>query len=253
MRMPVLPFLALAAPLALAACNQPTSGANDDTANAIAAGMTANEEAAAADTDTDTADVPPAIAAPAVPADAPAEQAVPLTEAAEAAATIASDPTVTRVEWGDGWAWKRDGQIVRTASRDGKRVSYFHPGTDHPYLVQDGGESYGYDDNGRLAHVYDHNGRPGAPSAAQRGDADRLNTQARQDRDHARTAPPHQAPDRKPPPRPAPSGSRGHDHDPHPAPTPSPTPAGHDRHGGGQQGNGDHRDGEHDRDSRSGR
>jgi hypothetical protein len=193
MRPIILPLTALAAALGLTACQQ-TATPDDNNADTA---MIANDAGAGPDNATPaTADTsaeegtPPDIAAPTVAPDAPAEQATPLVEAAQAAATIASDTSVTRVAWNNGWAWKRDGQIIRTASHDGSRVSYFHPGDDHPYLVQDGGRSYGYDDNGTLAHVYDHGGHPQPPSTTDQRNAGRFDQQARQDHDHARAAPP---------------------------------------------------------------
>lgn len=222
MRFPALPLSALAAAFALAACNQPTPTTNDDSANAVADDMTANGDAVAPEASpTDTADTPPVVAAPTIAPDAPVAAAAPLAEAAQAATTIAGDRDVSRVEWGDGWAWKRNGQVIRTASRDGSRVSYFRPGADHPYLVQNKGESYGYDDNGKLARVYDRSGRPGTPDARQRGDADRLNNAARRDRDRARTAqPPRPAADSDPRSR---TGANGRDDRPRSRPTPTPT------------------------------
>jgi len=259
MRPIVLPLTALAVALGLAACNQqPSAGNSADMAltnadNGAGDMMTNGEEEVA---DTDAGTTAPAIAIPTVAADAPAEQSVPVAEAAQAAATIVSDPNVGRVAWGDGWAWKRDGQVIRTASRDGRRVSYFHPGARQPYYVQDGDRSFGYDDSGKLAHVYDHGGHPKAPDANTRHDADQLDREARRDHDHARNAPPapsrndHNGSHRSNPP--AHQGDDGHQGPsrghptptPTPTPTPSPTPDRH--HGGNNDHNGGRPDGHHD-------
>jgi hypothetical protein len=245
MRPVILPFTALAVALGLAACHQ--AAAPDD--NSADAAAIANDAGASADNATNTAadtasdqGTPPDIAIPAVAADAPAEQATPLVEAAQAAATIVADTSVTRVTWNDGWAWERDGQIIRTASHDGGRVSYFHPGDDHPYLVQDGGRSYGYDDGGKLAHVYDHGGHPQAPNATDQHAASQFDRQARQDHDHARAAPaakpapPHNDPDKSASPQGKPGDHPDHDPSPQPRPTPNAKP---DDHGHGNQANKD--------------
>src|SRR3569623_3270151 len=120
MRFPALPLAALSAALALAACNQPAATTNDDSINAVADDMTANGAAVAPEASpADTTATPPVVAAPTIAPAAPAAAAAPLAGAAQAAAPVAGGRAVSRVEWGDGWAWKRSGQVIRITSRDG--------------------------------------------------------------------------------------------------------------------------------------
>jgi len=60
------------------------------------------------------------------------------------------------------WVWRGDDQSTRVAEPlpDGSyRYYYYEPGADTPYLVQDPGYGYGYD-NGVLVVIYDAQGRP---------------------------------------------------------------------------------------------
>lgn len=184
----------LAAALTLAGCNkQPT--ASDDTATS-----TANEDASATgNVDTGTSDDGAVVAqesaaqpieVDAVPAPAaavPTAEAAPLADASSAARAIADSTGITRVQQDGGWAWMQDGYVIRTASSDGHRVSYFHHGDNTPYLVQDNGHTYAYA-GGRVTHEYDEHGRVSAPDAAHRGEAQQLSDQAHQQHDRAQQA-----------------------------------------------------------------
>jgi len=115
-----------------------------------------------------------AVAPPPAPASGlSAEEAAPLAQATQVASQIAEDATVERVRYQDGWAWRRGGQIIRTASRDGRRVSYFRPGESVPFFVQDDDRGFAYA-GGRPQRVYDRRGvprrstRPAAPRPSAR-------------------------------------------------------------------------------------
>jgi hypothetical protein len=122
---------------------------------------------------------------PAPAANLPAAEAAPLRQAAETASEIAAAADVERIPYDGGWAWRRNGQIIRTASRDGRRVSYFRPGQSNPYLVQDSGRAYAYS-NGRVERSYDDRGRPTQVDAGRRDEGQRLARQSAQERDRAR-------------------------------------------------------------------
>jgi hypothetical protein len=133
---------------------------------------------------------PPAelVSLPPAPADAPATETAPLTQAAQIASEIARDTTVEQVPFEGGWAWRRGGKIVRTASRDGRRVSYFRPGESTPFLVQQGDQTFAYR-GGRPERAFDRRGRPGAIDRQRQEEARRLADQSRRDRDQAERAP----------------------------------------------------------------
>ncbi len=155
----------------------------------------------AATDDVDLVSLPP------TPAGAPATETAPLAQAAEIATGIDSGAGVERIPYEGGWAWRRDGRIVRTASRDGRRVSYFRPGDSAPFLVQQGEETFGYA-GGRPQRAFDRSGRPGAVPPQRQEEARRLGDQSRRDREQAERAP------RPTPVRPAPTpdadrGGRG--------------------------------------------
>src|SRR4051812_49977665 len=65
------------------------------------------------------------VSLPPAPADATATETAPLAQAAQIAGEIDGGTGVERVPYEGGWAWRRDGRIIRTASRDGRRVSWF--------------------------------------------------------------------------------------------------------------------------------
>jgi hypothetical protein len=188
-----------------------------------------------------------------------------LTDALAAEQLIDAGAGITRVQQAEGWAWMQNGQIIRTASADGHRVSYFKRGSTRPYFVQQDGRSYAYD-NGRVAHEYDDRGRVQAPDAQHQREAQQFADQAHQQHDRAQQASktaPHidrgrdhgtgAAPTTSHSPQPQPSTNdhsgydRGHDNNDrgtshaNPRPTPTPSPS-HDT-GRSQTGREDHRAG----------
>ena len=220
MRLPAaLPLLSLVAVLALSACGpKAVPNSQDVMVNDVGIENVETEEA-----------VEPVVAVPSIPA--PAQGATtadvaPLTEAATTSTAIDSGgDTITRVAQPDGWAWMQRGQIVRTANRDGSRIAYFHRGEANPYLVQQGEKAYAYSGD-RVAHVYGRDGRPQAPDANAKRQADQLDRQARDDNDRARKASrsagrPDNRTDAAGPDR---NGSRDHRPGAQPTPTPTPTP-----------------------------
>lgn len=67
------------------------------------------------------------------------------------------------------WVWQTSNDYLTYAEPidDGYRYYYYEPGADYPYLVRDPHYSYGYRD-GRIATVYDRQGRYLAAAEAQR-------------------------------------------------------------------------------------
>ncbi|HTU11130.1 MAG TPA: hypothetical protein VMG08_09565 [Allosphingosinicella sp.] len=177
--------VAASALLFAAACGGSGStadGGNDSANEALA---TLGNEALDGDelpNDIDLVDLPEA------PADAPAAETAPLTQAAAIMEEIDDGAGVERIPYEGGWAWRRDGRIVRTASRDGRRVSYFRPGDSTPFLVQQGEETFAYA-GGRPQRAFDRRGRPGAVSPQRQAEARRLADESRRDRDRAEQAP----------------------------------------------------------------
>lgn len=96
---------------------------------------------------------------PAVAEEATRVQAEPLNDAGEIASEIESNTMIGRVPVEGGLAWLQDGEVVRTASQDGRRIAYFHPGENRPFLVQAGQQAFAYRD-GRPQLAYDRDGRP---------------------------------------------------------------------------------------------
>lgn len=121
---------------------------------------------------------------PAPAPSAPPAAAAPLTAAASVARRIRDGRDIVQIPYQGGWAWRENGRIVRTSSSDGRRVSYFRPGEDQPYFVQDGDRGYAYSGN-RVERGYDARGNPIAvdPSRRQRGEE--LAREAAQDRSRA--------------------------------------------------------------------
>jgi hypothetical protein len=117
---------------------------------------------------------------PAIPDEATDAQAAPLNDAGEIASEISSNTMIERVPVQGGLAWVEDGEVVRTASRDGDRVAYFHPGENAPFLVQKGGRAYALDD-GRAQIAYDSDGRPAPVSNAARQEAARIADQSQRE------------------------------------------------------------------------
>lgn len=125
---------------------------------------------------------------PSAPAGLSSDDAAPLRQAAQVASQIDSAADVERVPFEGGWAWRRRGQILRTSSRDGRRVSYFRPGETAPFFVQQGEESFAYS-GGHARRAYDRGGHAAPVAPARRGDAERLADQSRHDRSEAEHAP----------------------------------------------------------------
>jgi hypothetical protein len=124
---------------------------------------------------------------PAIPDEATDAEAAPLNEAGEIASEISSNTSIERVPVEGGLAWREDGEVVRTASNDGSRIAYFHPGEDHPFLVQRGGQAYAIRD-GRAQIAYDSEGRPAPVSETARAEAARLAEQSRREQEAAERA-----------------------------------------------------------------
>ena len=159
-RLPLAPGAALAALLLVAGCGsgaRETAAARDDNPSALAKAEVAR---------------PPEIAE-----EASAVEAEPLNDAGEIASEIESNTLIGRVPVEGGLAWLQDGEVVRTASEDGRRVAYFHPGENRPFLVQDGRLAFAYR-NGRPQLAYDGDGRPARVSDRARQDAERLAAQS---------------------------------------------------------------------------
>ncbi|HYD12313.1 MAG TPA: hypothetical protein VEC11_05660 [Allosphingosinicella sp.] len=118
---------------------------------------------------------------PAVSEEANAAEAEPLNDAGEIASEIESNTLIGRVPVDGGLAWLQDGQVVRTASQDGRRIAYFHPGENRPFLVQRGERAFAYRD-GRPQLAYDDDGRPARISPAASAEAERLAAESLRER-----------------------------------------------------------------------
>ncbi|HTU11133.1 MAG TPA: hypothetical protein VMG08_09580 [Allosphingosinicella sp.] len=149
------------------------------------AGAPGDRDAAASRADTPAALAEAEVARPpAVAEEANAVEAEPLNDAGEIASEIASNTMIARVPVDGGLAWLQDGDVVRTASHDGRRVAYFHPGESRPFLVQQASQTYALDE-GRAELAYDAAGRPAPVSAVAREEAERIADQSRRARDEA--------------------------------------------------------------------
>lgn len=122
-----------------------------------------------------------------VPANTTSAEAAPLVEAAAVAADITQASDVERVPYEDGWAWRRNGQIVRTASRDGRRVSYFRAGEARPFLVQQGDRAYSYAGD-RVQRGYDGRGRTVQVDQSRRQEGEQLARRSSEERRQAAKA-----------------------------------------------------------------
>ena len=62
------------------------------------------------------------------------------------------------------WVWRSDDDAMRVVepTPEGNRYYYYQRGAEYPFLVRDGGFSYGYQ-SGQLVAVYDSRGRSLAP------------------------------------------------------------------------------------------
>lgn len=217
-----LPLTALAAALALGACNQApkaTDNASVDVDNAVAADdSTLNETPVVEDADDATAVTVAAV--PKVAAGTSAADAAPLHDAGTIEDEIRDGKDIQRVRYGDGWAWTRGGKIVRTADRDGKEVAYFRPGEAKPFFVQHGDRSYAFQ-GGKPTREFDHDGKARAPDADRAREADEAATKAHDRREEAEKARDHA--------RDNPRWNRdGGERRPGATPSPSPTPTSDD-------------------------
>jgi hypothetical protein len=118
---------------------------------------------------------------PAVSDEANATEAEPLNDAGEIASEIESNTMIGRVPVDGGLAWLQDGEVVRTASQDGRRVAYFHPGESRPFLVQKGELAFAYRD-GRPQLAY-RDGRPAR--VPDRAEAERLAAESHREHEAA--------------------------------------------------------------------
>lgn len=118
---------------------------------------------------------------PAIAEEANAVEAEPLNDAGEIASEIESNTLIGRVPVEGGLAWLQDGEVVRTASQDGRRVAYFRPGENRPFLVQDGGLAFAYR-NGQPQLAYDRDGHPVRVPPGARAAAERLAAQSLRER-----------------------------------------------------------------------
>lgn len=184
--------------LLVSSCNQAPETATDNVAaaNEVLAENAAIEAAdaiAAADEVEEATAAQPAtiveqpvqvVQVPAPPPSAPPAAAAPLTDAASTARRIRDSRDIVRIPYQGGWAWRENGRIVRTSSSDGRRVSYFRPGEDKPYFVQDGDRGYAYS-GGRIQRGYDSHGNPVAVDQSRRQRGEQLAREATEDRSRA--------------------------------------------------------------------
>lgn len=223
-----LPLSALVAALALAGCNtapKVTDNALVDANEAVELNDTAfNDQAPVVEEA--GAETTPAVAVAAVPTpprDAPAAEVAPVEDASGIEDEIRAGRGIERVRYGDGWAWTRNGQILRTADRDGRNVSYFRSGQRDPFFVQRGDRSYAYE-NGRPVRRFDRDGRPRAIDQGDRTEAERVRRDARERRDEAERARDEaRRPDRQRPGRAQPSVTPTPTASPTASPSPSPS------------------------------
>lgn len=120
---------------------------------------------------------------PAVSDEANQAEAEPLNDAGEIASEIESNTMIGRVPVDGGLAWLQDGEVVRTASADGGRVAYFHPGEERPFLVQKGELAFAYR-NGRPQLAY-QSGRPARVPERARAEAERLAAESHREHEAA--------------------------------------------------------------------
>jgi len=256
-----LPLIALVAALSLAGCNKaPETTDNEmvDVGNAAEVDEANFDEAPAIEDVADSDTTAVAIVAVPKPAAKSADTA-PLAEASAIEEDIRAGTGVQRVRYGQGWAWTRNGRIMRTADRDGGNVAYFRGGEDRPFFVQRGGHSYAYQGD-KPVREFDRDGRPSAPNADRSREAEQAARDARDQHRNADQARQHARPGRGPD-RHEPAAT------PTPSPSPTPTPPAHatprDPGHGGRPDRGDrpdratptprptdrpHRDGERERD-----
>ncbi|HVJ01194.1 MAG TPA: hypothetical protein VM662_03375 [Sphingomonas sp.] len=160
--MRTLPLTALAAVLALTACNQRSETNDTALTNAGNAAEGAVENADAGMGNAADAVVVPALPTPAADA-APADSQT-LAEAAAIEKKIYAGEGIEEVRFNDGWAWLHNGRILRTSDEHGRNVAYFREGSNTPFLVQVEGHTYAY--QGETTRAYDATGHANAPDAA---------------------------------------------------------------------------------------
>lgn len=227
-----LPLTALAAALALAGCNNApklTDNALVDANEAVELNDTAfNDQAPVVEQAGEESTPAVAVAAvPAPPKDAPAAQVAPIEDASGIEDEIRAGRDIERIRYGEGWAWTRDGQILRTADRDGRNVSYFRAGQRDPFFVQRGDRSYAYE-NGRAVRRFDREGRPRAIDQGERNDAEDAARTARNQRNGAERARDEaRRPDRARHDRDRPSTTPTPTASPAASPSPLPSPSSH--------------------------
>lgn len=158
-------------------------------------------------------------ALPTLPASAPAAETAPLQEAVEIERDIRAGRGIQRIRYGDGWAWMRDGRILRTAADNGTDIAYFRPGEERPFFVQRGEHAWSYRD-GQPAREFGRDGMIRTPDPDRERDARQAWRESGDRRDRAEQARERygrdrdSSADRSPlPPRASPS----------PSPSPSPT------------------------------
>jgi len=213
-----LPLTALAAALALGACNQApktTDNQTVDVDNAVAPDDAVLNDAPVVEDAADATAVTVA-AVPKVAAGTTAADAAPLHDAGTIEDEIREGRNVQRIRYGEGWAWTRGGKIVRTADRDGKEVAYFRPGESKPFFVQRGDRSYAFQ-GGKPTREFDHDGKARAPDADRVREADEAATKAHDRREQAEKA--------RDGARDNPRGGRDRDRRPDATPSPTPSPA----------------------------
>ena len=239
-----LPLTALAATLALAACNnapETTDNAAVNVGDAVDLNAAAFNDSAPLVEDVSEATTQAVVVAavPKLAAGTPAAEAAPRDDAAEIEEEIRAGTGIQRVRYGDGWAWTRGGRTIRTADRDGGNVAYFRRGETNPFFVQRGDRAYAYQGD-RPIREFDRDGRTRAPEAERMREASEAVRRAREQRERAEQAretardrdpkgPGRDRPTATPSPTPSasPTARPPRDRDGRPGwtrPTPSPTP-----------------------------
>jgi hypothetical protein len=211
-----LAFASLAA-LALAGCGGTPESANEAAIdNAAFANETALEDEPMIEdlgaSDVESVEV---AALPTLAGSAPAAEVAPLQDAVAIERDIRAGRGIQRIRYGDGWAWMRDGRILRTAADNGTDVAYFRPGEARPFFVQRGERAWGYRD-GQATREYGRDGSTRAPDADRQREAQEAWRESGDRRDRAEDARERYGRDR---PGPSPSAT----------PSPSPSPTARDR------------------------
>jgi len=184
-----LPLLALATALALAGCNK-TPETNDAAINeeidmngAVFNGEAPVIEPAGAEAEAAI----PLVSVPQAPAGATAADTAPLDEARAIEGDIRATRNIERVRYGAGWAWMREGRILRTADLQGRNIAYFRGGEDKPFFVQHEGRSYAYQGD-KPTRVFGTDGQVRDPDADRIREGNEAARTARNQRQDAETA-----------------------------------------------------------------